>query len=244
MRTLKPLHIYLVSFALFLALPSCQIADNRVLAGDGQVVTNTIALERFENIELSGMFHVVLTRGNNPQVIIEADSNLMERVEVQVKEGTLTISTRDKIILKPTRMKLTITYPELTRVSISGACKVQSEEPVESRELSFDISGAAEIDLIVNTRILRTELSGAGNIRLEGEAGIHYADLSGASNLKSSSLITRETRIDLSGAGSAEVYASDLLEASLSGVGSIRYYGSPAEKTVNRSGIGTIQSGN
>jgi hypothetical protein len=244
MKTLKPFHVWFVSFALFTTMASCVIVDSRSIAGDGNIVTDTLALERFENIDLGGMFNVTLTRGNNPQVIIETDSNLMELVNVQVKAGTLTISTRNDMILRPTRSKLTITYPELTRVSIRGAGSLSSTEPVESRELTFDISGAGEIDLVVDARILRTNLSGAGDLRLEGEAGQHFVDLSGASHLQSANLITRETLISLSGAGSAEVYATDLLNASLTGVGSIRYYGSPAQKTVTRTGIGTIRSGN
>jgi len=244
MKTLKPLHIWFVSFALFITMASCVLVDSRSIAGDGNLVTDTLSLERFENIDLGGMFNVTLTRGNNPQVIIETDSNLMELVNIQVKAGTLTISTRNNQILRPTRSNLTITYPELTRVSISGAGTLRSTEPVESRELTFDISGAGEIDLIVDARILRTNLSGAGDLRLKGEAGQHYIDLSGASHLQSANLITRETLISLSGAGSAEVYASELIDASLSGVGSIRYYGNPAQRKVSSAGIGTIRSGN
>jgi len=243
MKTLKPLKISLVFVALLLTMTSCPIVDTMSIAGDGNLVTDTLALERFENIDLGGMFNVALIRGNNPQVIVETDSNLMEFVLVQVKGGTLRICTRNQN-LRPTRSRLTITYPELARVSISGAGKLSSTEPVESRELTFNISGAGEIDLEVDTRILRTNLSGAGDLRLQGEAARHYIDLSGASHLQSANLITRETRINLSGAGSAKVYASDLLEASLSGVGSIRYYGNPTERKVNSFGIGTIRSGN
>ncbi|HSV87461.1 MAG TPA: head GIN domain-containing protein [Bacteroidales bacterium] len=241
---MKNLWIFYLSVALLFALPSCQYADGRLIEGDGQLVTDTIDLDRFENIKLSGMFNVTLTKGNNRQVIVETDENLQELVDIQVSDETLIISTRHKTILKPTRMKLTITYSDLKKVSIAGACKLNSTEPVESRDLMLDISGAAEIDLVVNTNVLSTNLSGAGKISLQGVADKHNADLSGASILQTSSLITRETRINLSGAGSAEVYASDLLEANLSGVGSIRYFGSPSEKIINRSGIGTIQSGN
>lgn len=244
MKILRPFHIWFVSFALFTTMASCVIVDSRSIAGDGNLVTDTLALERFENIDLGGMFNVTLTRGNNPQVIIETDSNLMEHVNIQVKAGTLTISTRNEMILRPTRSKLTITYPELTRVSLRGAGSLSSTEPVESRELTFDISGAAKIDLAVSTRILRTYLAGGGKISLEGETGKHYVELAGASLLESSCLITRETRIDLSGAGLAEVHATDLLEANLNGIGSIKYFGNPKEKRISPSILGTIRRGN
>jgi hypothetical protein len=254
MKTFFPFPCYLVSFALFLALPSCQGADNRLLAGNGQVVVDKKSLAHFENIELIGLFCVTLTRGNNPHVIVESDSSLKEPVDIQVKEGSLTISQetkegqtiniRDNQDLNLLRTRITITYPKLTRVTILGSSNLRSTEPVESRELTFDISGAAKIDLVVNTRILRTNLAGGGKIRLEGEAGKHYIELAGASLLESACLITRETRIALSGAGLAEVHATDLLEANMNGIGSIRYFGNPKVKRISPSILGTIRRGN
>jgi len=229
---------------MILTISSCQIVDTKSIEGDGNLVTDTIALDHFQNIELGGMFNVTLISGNNPQVVIETDSNLMAIVNVYVREEILNINSRNDRVLRPTRMNITITYPELKQVSISGAGKISSPEPVESQELIFDISGAGEIDLNINTQILRTNLSGAGSLNLEGEADQHFANLSGANHLQSSNLITRETRIRLSGAGSAEVYASEIIDASLSGVGTIRYYGNPPQRKVTTAGIGTIKSGN
>lgn len=240
-QTTKNFSLILV-LATTLFLASCTFSDGKVTRGDGNVIKTTVVLDYFDEIDLQGAFNVKLSQGTELQATIETDENLQELVEVEVKEGTLFINTTRDVMLRPTKMELFITYPELKRFTIGGACKLSSEEAITSQALVFDLSGAAEIDLSIMAEVLRTNLAGAGSIRFEGQALQHYIELSGASNLQAEKLITEVTEIELSGAGSANVYASDLLKASLSGVGSIRYYGNPAQTQINKSGLGSIKS--
>jgi hypothetical protein len=234
--------ILFAGLAMALALSSCTYSEGKVTRGDGNVVTHTVSINYFDEIDLSGAFNVQLTKGSELQAVVETDENLQELVDVEVKGNTLFISTTGDVILKPTKMNLSITYPELRRLSIGGACKLGSNEAIVSETLSLIISGAADIDLGIEVEVLRTQLSGAGSIQFEGTAIEHYIELSGASSLKAEKLITQLTEIDLSGAGSASIFASETLKASLSGIGSIRYYGNPAQTQIDKSGLGSIKS--
>lgn len=229
----------LISFAI---LSSCTYSDGKVTRGDGKVVTSAFALEDFDEIDLQGGFNVVLIQGSNLEAVIETDENLMELLNVEVRGKTLYVSTTRDVVLKPTRMNLTITYPALRGITVGGACKIESEDVIQSEDLRFDISGAAEIDLAIVAEVLRTELAGAGSISFEGKVREHYVDLAGASSLEAKDLITEVTEIDLSGAGSATIHATQKLKAHLSGVGSIKYYGNPAETQIDKSGLGSIRS--
>lgn len=237
---------FLLFLAAFLpvALVSCSQTSGRISYGDGNVVKHTISINYFDAIDLSGSFNVRLTQGKEPKAVIETDQNLHELVDVEVKGNTLYISTTGDAILRPTRMDMFITYPRLRQVTIGGACKLTSDQTIVSDALTFDISGAADIDLGIETQVLTTKLSGAGNISFEGFAREHYISLSGASNLQAEKLISEITHIDLSGAGSAKVFASALLKAQLSGLGSIKYFGNPANTQINKSGLGSIKKAN
>ncbi len=245
MTTKNKIRLLLFLVAMLpIAFGSCSQTSSKVKYGDGNVVKHTMAINYFDEIDLSGSFNVRLTQGTDLQAVIETDKNLQELVELEVKGNTLYVSTVGDAILRPTRMDLFITYPQLRRFSIGGACKIGSDQVIVSDALTFDISGAAEIDLGIETQVLNTRLSGAGNITLEGSAREHFISLSGASNLQAEKLITETTHIELSGAGSAQVFASEFLKAHLSGVGSIRYHGNPSSTQINKSGLGIIKKAN
>ena len=216
-----------------------------MIKGDGQVVTTTHELAFFNAIDLQGAFsNVRLEQGTEPGITMETDANLQELFQIEVNNNTLNVTSDRDVILQPTKMYLTIVYPDLNRISIQGACKISSFEKLATESLSLEISGAADLDLEVEVSSLRTQVSGAGNIALEGIAEKHEIRLSGASNMDASRLLTGSTRISLSGAGSATVHASERLEASLSGIGRITYHGDPREKIIDKSGLGSISSAN
>ena len=53
-------------------------------------------------------------------------------------------------------------------------------------------------------------------------------------------LRARRVSISVSGAASADVYAREYLDASVSGVGSIDFYGNPDKTNTSVSGVGSI----
>ncbi len=240
-RTQRPLlsAIILIS-GLFLL--SCTIGGGNVIRGDGNVVTSDHPVSHFERIDITGVFDVILAHGSEPGVVLETDENLQELIFVRVKGNTLHIGPTEDAIYKHTKMELHITYPALEQIHVGGACKLRAENTIYADRLTFNISGAADIQLELRVGELQTRVSGAGNLNFSGETEKHNIMLSGASNLRAEHLKSKETKISMSGAGSAHVYASDQLQASLSGVGSIRYYGSPQKTSIDKSGLGSIKA--
>lgn len=224
-----------------LGLTGCTWSDD-VVKGDGNVVVRTVEVASFNAIDLGGMFDVTLEPGSDLTVTVQTDENLQELVTIEVRGEVLNISNERNTVLRPTEMKVHIVYPALERIRVGGACKINSDQVLESEDMELEISGAASIDLAVDVKSLFTKVSGAGDITLEGQATTHRLILSGASNLDAENLVTRETDVKLSGAGSAHVNATGTLKANLSGIGSIRYWGDPSETIFDKSGLGSIKS--
>ena len=240
-RIQRPLLLILVLVS-GLFFNACNIGNGRMIRGDGNVITASHEVTAFKNIDIQGMFEVVLQPNEGQPLTLETDENLHELINIRVKNNTLHVSTTKEGIYRPTKMILTIPYSQLENITIGGACKLTSDFPVITHSLAFRISGAADIDLELEVSSLNTNVSGAANINLEGTANSHVASLSGASNMRAEKLHTQNTKISLSGAGSAHVHASDHLDASISGVGSIRYHGDPKTTKIHRTGIGSIKS--
>lgn len=199
-------------------------------------------LDDFRVINISGMYNIMLEAGDEPGLVLETDENIHDLTEIVVRNSTLYISGTEDAVYRPTKMEMFITYTDLEEIIIGGAARLHSDMTVKTESLSVSVNGAADIFLDLDVDELTTNVAGAANIQYKGRAGHHQADLSGASNMRAEALDTRKSRVSLSGAGSAHVFATEHLHARLSGVGSIRYYGDPAEVITERSGLGRIRS--
>lgn len=187
--------------------------------GNGRVREDSRMIQDFQRLEAGGAFSIRVNVGPEPSLRISAEENLLNYIRTRVKGNTLVIDTRKSI--SPRReILIEITTPRLRAIEASGANNIEVE-------------GINETDFSI-------ELSGAGNIDLKGEVDKLRAELSGAGNIDAKELIAKEVRIYVSGAASADVYAKEYLDASVSGVGSIDYYGNPAKTKTDVSGVGSI----
>ncbi len=241
-KTQRPL-LSMIILISGLFLFSCTIGGSHVIRGDGNVVSTVHSVDHFENIDITGVFDVILEYGTDPVITLKTDENLQELIFIEVRGNVLHVGPTEDAIYNHTQMELHVVYPSLEQIHVGGACKLRANNPIYGDRLSFRVSGAADIDLEVNVNDLQTRVSGAGNLNFSGTTEKHNIMLSGASNLRAEELISKETRISMSGAGSAHVHASDRLQASLSGVGSIRYYGNPIDVKIDKSGLGSIKAG-
>ncbi len=240
-KTQRPLlSIIMLISGLFLF--SCTIGGSHVIRGDGNVVSTVHSVDHFKNIDIAGVFDVILEHGAEPMVTLKTDENLQELIFIEIRDNALHVGPTEDAIYNHTQMELHVIYPSLEQIHVGGACKLRANNPIYSDKLSFRVSGAADIELEVSVDDLQTRVSGAGNLNFSGTTIKHYIALSGASNLRAENLKSKDTRISMSGAGSAHVHASDRLQASLSGIGSIRYYGNPGEVKIDKSGLGSVKA--
>jgi hypothetical protein len=82
-------------------------------------------------------------------------------------------------------------------------------------------------------------ISGSGSVSLKGQTKDFMIDLTGAGHAYCYDLLTENTTVQISGAGSAQVYASITLKADVSGAGNISYKGN-ASVSQQISGAGSV----
>jgi hypothetical protein len=189
------------------------------VVGSGVLRNEKRAIGAFTSINASGAFDVEVVCQKEPSLEIEGDDNLLPLVKTEVRGNTLYIEP-DKQFSARKAMRVKLTVQNLESVSSSGAS-------------GFHISN-------IKNEQLKIDTSGASNLNLSGETRSLDLEMSGASKVDSGSLRAERVRVSLSGAGKADVYASEELNADVSGAGSVTYAGDP--KTVNKkvSGVGSV----
>lgn len=212
------------------------------VVGNGDVVEETRELDGFDKISISGAGDVIVEYGEAEMVRIEAESNLMEYLETEVRGDTLEIGTRDGTVITPTRgLNFYITVTNLEGVEISGAADVTLPE-VQADDFEIIISGAGDVDIAsLQAESLEVELSGAGSISIDGgEVESQDVTVSGAGDYDGRDLVSQNAEVDLSGAGGITVNVTGELSGSASGAGNIRYAGNPEDVDVDVSGAGNV----
>ena len=223
---------------LLATIPGC---DTMIFErGNGETAMQTVMVESFNEIFLNGNYEVFIEEGDESRVVIKTDENLIDLITIDSRKGTLAISNI-KRIMGSDGIKIFITYEDLDRLVCGGASSVFSTSPIVEKTFELTMSGAGLIDLELKLEELEVKLSGAGLIRLQGEVGGQDISMTGAGSLEAFELESKECEISISGVGSAEINVSQKLIAKISGMGGIRYKGSPEDIRREVSGIGKIK---
>ena len=107
----------------------------------------------------------------------------------------------------------------------------------------MDVSGAAEVEIhdFAGGRF-SFKVSGAAELSMNGEVDDLEIRVSGAGDIDTRDLQAKHVKVRLSGAGNANITATESLDAEVSGVGNIDYWGDPEKKHTSVSGLGNINS--
>jgi hypothetical protein len=193
--------------------------------GSGVLVTEQRDVSGFDRVSFGGFGTLIIAHGSEESLTIEAESNILPRIETRVRGGILEIgfdSDRWQDIVRPTK---SITY-NLTVITLDGIA----------------LSGAGSIEASgIEAERFDVELSGAGSIDITGFAATQEINVSGAGSYDSAELLSEYIDVNISGAGNATVWVTESLDVNISGVGKVSYYGDPQVRE-SVSGLGNLEA--
>ena len=213
--TIRPfLAAKLLTFAA-LTLGGCHWTGIR---GNGHIVTENRSVQEFTSVEAEGAFDIEWVPGP-PSCTIRTDENLLRHVETSMDGRKLRMEWHGQ--LHPTHgMKVKLSSSSMTGARLTGAVRLSATR-LSGKGFYLDGTGAT-----------RTTVDGAVTELM--------ATMTGASKLDAESLQVKTAELSISGAGKAEVSASDVLKVAISGAGKVTYSGDPVvEKHI--SGAGSIR---
>jgi hypothetical protein len=225
-----------VSFLLF----SCEM-DQRTIRGNNDIVEVEYELEDFNELFIDGIFVCHLIPSDKVGMTIEADENLIDYLEITNNDGQLKVKSLEN--LKSEKgVHVYIQFKELKKITSYSIANIQTESALSGESLSIVMGGAGKLDLQTDVKSIDIAFSGAGLVNLEGSAQEMRVSMSGAGSLQAEDLVVAYAKVALSGVGSAEVNATETLEASVSGIGVINYVGEPKEVISDVSGLGKVKA--
>ena len=228
--------------ALPIVLGSCRHFMGRRIHGNGNMKTEEHTVSAFKKLDVSSNINVYVSQGDFKPIKLEGDENLLSYIEIEQDGDELVIKTKDHFNLESEGdLKVYVTAPDFRKISVSGAGDIIGENKItSSEELELGMSGAGNIRMEVDAPKLSADISGAGSMYLKGQSKDVDLTVSGVGSAHCYDLLAENTHVQLSGVGSAEVYASVKIDAQASGVGSIHYRGNPTTVNQNVSGVGSI----
>lgn len=229
----------IISAALItlLIIVSCNVIGE---IGSGNVIREERKVSSFNGIEVSGAYDIKLIQGTANSVVIEADDNLMDLIRTEVRGSTLVIDNK-KPIAHSKSLKVYITFTELKSIDVSGAVNIESQGKLTLSEMAISGSGACDGKLEMDVQKLKIDCSGGSKLKLEGSAKDVDVDASGAVDLFAFDFPAETYKLDISGAGKAEINVSKELNVDISGAASVRYKGNPVKNIQDISGAGSVK---
>jgi hypothetical protein len=228
--------------ALPLVMGACHNILGKRVRGNGNIKTEDRSVSDFKNVEVDGAAKVLVSQSDHSSVRIEADENLLGYMEVSQQGDRVIIRERHGFHLVPTNdIKVYVSTKVYNQIKVSGAVDIIGQSKISNPEdLALSVSGAGDIKMDVDAPRLTADVSGSGSVDLKGQTKDVGLDLTGAGHAHCYDLLAENTKVDISGAGDAEVFASVKLDATVSGAGNVNYKGNATTVNQHVSGAGSV----
>lgn len=194
--------------------PSKEITSRNYIVGD------------FTGVECSTVVDIKISAGNSVSVSLSAPSNYIDYFKVEVEDGILKISQKEKVNFADTdHIKMSVVMPRLLSVNTSGTGDIDIVSPFKSDSFSATSSGTGDIDIAqMAVGKLKLSSSGTGDIDYIGT--------------------TANAKVESSGTGDIKLKASgcDFVAAETFGTGDIKLVGSSQSASFTSSGTGDIEA--
>lgn len=238
MKTIKKLSVIVAAVCLMATTISCEKGSLVGISGKGEVVSKTIEIGSMDGIDLSISGDVVLTKGDEQEVRIEAQRNIIDNIKTKVRNGVWEIEF-DKIVRNHKDVTIYITAPEITQLSVSGSGMISNSSAFSSNDLEINVSGSGYVKFNSETNYLKSHISGSGTVDMSGSTNFHEVHISGSGNFNGFDCESTSVDANISGSGNCSLTVNDKLDANISGSGNIRYIGHPSVNA-NVSGSGSV----
>lgn len=233
MKTIKLL--IFSGVVLLFATTSC-IEDFTIRGNGIEASERRITLD-FDKVKSEGNFDIHITNGEEFDVVVYAESNIIPYIETNVNNNSLRIYIRGiHNVNNRLPMEVYITTPILNGVKQSGSGIITTDYFL-TNHFDATISGSGKIETAIDASSIDAVVSGSGELLISGNATKADLLISGSGKIDTYDLELQDCNAKISGSGNIWVSVERFLNASISGSGYVYYYGTPTiEKHISGSG--------
>lgn len=260
---MKRIFFFQIILGLFIliALDSC-IFNLLCINGNGIEETEEIISPDFTGVINTTQANVIFEKGDNFNISITADANILQYFKTSVSGSNLEIEVKGANCIRPVNKPVIyITAPQIKELAVLGSGDFIADslsgsniiitstgsgniniENAEGESIRTKISGSGNIS--INNLIAdsyKAIISGSGDMNLSGISQSGLITSTGSGNLYAYDLISSICNILISGSGDVLTTVENEMIATLTGSGNLYYKGDP-EIFMNVSGSGRIIS--
>lgn len=229
----KRISLVIALIVLLMTNLACQAIFNRgggnQVTGTGNVVQEERPVSGINSVLVANQGDLQIEIGNEERLVIEAEDNLMEYLESNVRNGRLILETRPSINLKNTRpIRYTLTVKSLEGVSTTSSGNITAPA-LEGDIFSIESSSSGDINLegLIADR-LDVKMSSSGDVTIgSGAVSKQTIHISSSGIYDAQPVQSQEADVRLSSSGDASLSVSETLEGTLSSSGNVYYWGDP-----------------
>ena len=209
-----------------------------------QAQKKTVDINDFDELSFGVAGTVYLSQGSKNEVIIEADEDTMDKIEV-VQDGD-----RVKIRMRKNygwgswnsgKITAYVTMKTIEELSVSGSGKLIGRTMIEAGDIDLDVSGSGSMEMDLRAEDVNIDISGSGSVSLNGKGDKIDVDISGSGRVKAEDFVVNICEAQISGSGSCYITANSEIDAQISGSGTIYYHGNPDRVSSHSSGSGKVK---
>lgn len=212
------------------------------VTGNGKLSSEDRELASFDQIDMQGVFNVVLSQGDKQSVKVETDENILPMIITTVENNVLTVKMKDSTTInKMKKITVSITVANLSKITSEGVGSLKSSGVLKLKDLELVSKGvgASELNLSLDKLTVHSEIVGA--LILSGTAKEVIINHEGLGLIQAFDLKAEKLSLHSDGIGAAEVYASKELNIKSSGLGGVQYKGNPQIKNIKNEGLCKIE---
>lgn len=233
--------IKLLTLALFI---TAFFQSPVLLAKQTHTDRQTRQVGEFHGISVSNGIDLFLSQKSTEEVVVEADSEDLNKIITEVEGGILKIYVKDKSFFnlnwnKHSR-KVYVSFKTLDKLDASSGSDASSQSLLKLDKIKLYSSSGLGMKLEIEANELSAESSSGSDISLKGKAEVLQADASSGSDLNASEFQTKKCKASASSGSDVKLFVTEELEANASSGGNIQYSGDPKKKDINQSSGGDV----
>ncbi|MCJ8158603.1 head GIN domain-containing protein [Sphingomonas sp. LaA6.9] len=216
---------------LLLATACSAEADNGTPLS-GVKGSRAFAATGFDSVSLRGPDNVVVKVGGAESVTAAGDQAILDRLEIEVVDGTLRVDRKKKYGMSWGGEKgaatVTVTLPMLKGASVAGSGDMDVDR-VESPKFDASVAGSGSLNIgSLAASALDLSIAGSGNANIAGgKTEAVDVSIAGSGNFDAPGLTARTADISIAGSGGVKANVSETADVSIIGSGDVELYGNP-----------------
>ncbi|MBN2237302.1 MAG: DUF2807 domain-containing protein [Bacteroidales bacterium] len=236
-------YFILLILGVIFTLSSCK-KDFSFATGDEQLENR--AIETFQHIQLWDNVDLQISQDTSNKVQVMAGEHLLDGIYTEVNNGILSIGNRNKFNWLRSYKKKPLVFirvKNLNELEIHGTGEIISSNTLKNDSMMlnvWDAAGKVNLDLQCYKSTIRYHI-GTADIIYRGSARLSYISSNSFGPVDASEFKSEQTYISTLGSNTNYVWATEILEATVSSIGSIYYVDEPKILRKTITGTGEIE---